>query len=75
MTKDQAKLRVQVSKLQALAARQHATAAAYLRQASHPIYDGQTAVCHNKATQLQLHAITNRRRADLLKAQLRSTTP
>ena len=65
---------LEIIKLRNLAAWQRDDyAASHIRQADHPIYPGQAAICLSKAAQAERMADENEAKANLLEAQLAAT--
>lgn len=64
-----AKAALEVANLRIKAVSQRDYAAAYMRQASHPAYDGQEIVCINKAEMCNALAAKTDAQADLLDAE------
>lgn len=64
-----AELRLKAAELRVLAASQAASAAAYRRQAEHPIYPGQIAACEEKATEIEAFAARSLAQAELFEAR------
>jgi hypothetical protein len=64
-----AQARLEAARLRTRAVHQKSQAAAYRRQAAHPIYEGQTEICLEKAAQCEALAAENRARADLIEAE------
>lgn len=66
---EQAKARVAAAEKRVFAAHQREGAAAYYRQASHPIYAGQEIICSNKGAVVEALAAKTEAEADLIEAQ------
>jgi hypothetical protein len=66
---EQAKARVAAAEKRVFAAHQREGAAAYYRQASHPIYAGQEIICSNKGAIVEALAAKTEAEADLIEAQ------
>lgn len=64
-----AKARLEAARLRVHAAQQDEHAASYMRQASKPIYDGQSEICTGKGTHVAALAAETRARADLIEAE------
>ena len=69
MTVEQARARVKAAELRVRAASMDQCTAGYSRQASNPIYDGQSEICMGKAAEQQAFADRVRAQADLIEAE------
>lgn len=63
-----AQARLQATELRVRAAHQDEHAASHERQRALPIYDGQSAICEDKAASIRSLADQSRARADLIEA-------
>lgn len=66
---EQAKAKVKAAEKRVFAAHQRDSAAAYFRQANHPICDGQSLICINKGNIVEALAAQTEAEADLIEAQ------
>lgn len=64
-----ARAKLAAARLRVKACQQDQYAAGYTRQAEHPIYPGQEAVCGQKAAEGQAFAAQTRAEADLIEAE------
>lgn len=66
---EKAKAKLAAAKKRVFAAHQREGAAAYFRQAMHPIYPGQEMICSNKGAIVEALAARSEAEADLIEAQ------
>lgn len=66
---EKAKAKLAAAEKRVFAAHQREGAAAYFRQANHPIYDGQSMICINKGNVVAALAARTEAEADLIEAQ------
>jgi ribosome recycling factor len=64
-----ARARLEAARLRVRACSQDQNATAHMRQASHPIYDGQREICAGKAALIGSLADQTRAQADLIEAE------
>ena len=69
ITQAQAQAKVKAANLRVLAAGQRVYAAAHRRQATHPIYTGQSEICMGKADQIDVYAARSEAQAELIEAE------